>query len=124
MRLNGWQRLYCIVVVMWVGYLAYTAYSDNTIANKRIVELTAAVERMEATPEPDGTLAGAITHHLGGQSPAQLAEHYRQQLNAVQQSKTNTIFSALSLAVVPPILLYFVIGWVAAGFRRKSAGVS
>tara|TARA_R110002126_G_scaffold202480_1_gene349901 strand:- start:2108 stop:2482 length:375 start_codon:yes stop_codon:yes gene_type:complete len=120
MHLNGWQRLYCVVVVMWAGYLAYTSYSDTAIANKRIVELTAAVERMEATPEPDATLAGSAVHYIGGQSSAQLAERYQQQLNQVQDSKTTTIITALLLAVVPPILFYLLIGWVVAGFRSSA----
>ena len=99
MRLNGWQRLYCILVVGWVGYLAFAAHSDLSFADERIVELTAAVQRMEAQPEPDGTLAGSITHHLNGHSPAQLA-------------------------VVPPVLIYLIIIWVVAGFRSSAPAAS
>ncbi|WP_213995224.1 hypothetical protein [Arsukibacterium sp.] len=124
MRLNGWQRLYCILVVGWVGYLAFAAHSDLSFADERIVELTAAVQRMEAQPEPDGTLAGSITHHINGHSPAQLAEHYGQQLNQVQDSKTTTITTALLLAVVPPILIYLIIFWVVAGFRSSAKAAS
>lgn len=124
MHLNGWQRLYCIVVVTWVGYVAYTAYADTTSANLRIVELTAAVERMETQPEADSSLAAAIRHHISGPSSQQLAERYQDQLNAAKDSKTTNIAVAAFLAVVPPIFLYLLIAWVVAGFCRQSPDAS
>ena len=124
MRLNGWQRLYCIVVLSWAGYLAFTAYLDLNFANQRIVELTAAVQRMEVQPEADGTLAGSIRHHIDGISPERWAEHYKKNLDTVQQSKTTTITTALFLAVVPPILIYLIIVWVVAGFRSSARAAS
>ena len=124
MHLNGWQRLYCILVVGWVGYLAFAAHSDLSFADERIGELNAAVQRMEAQPEPDGTLARSITHHINGHSPAQLAERYQQQLNQVQDSKTTTITTALLLAVVPPVLIHLIIVWVVAGFRSSARAAS
>lgn len=121
MKMNGWQRLYCIIVVLWVGYLGFSAYSDTTLFNERIVELTDAVARAEAQqtrPEDDGSLVSAIRHHAYG-SP-DLATQYQHQLNAVQESKIANLVFLVFLAIIPPILLYFIIAWVAAGFRQQS----
>lgn len=47
MELNGWQRIYCILVMLWVFFIAFDAYSYLKIADNKIAELKSAIERSQ-----------------------------------------------------------------------------
>lgn len=121
MQLNGWQRIYSLLVVAWISYWAFAAYSDNALIDSRITELHAAVERHQQQPPTasDPSLANSFIHHFQGGSPEQRLALYKEQLLEVQQNKSANNIFLLLVATVPPVVIYLIIAWVIAGFRQK-----
>ncbi|MFN3711006.1 MAG: hypothetical protein ACK4GU_11235 [Alishewanella aestuarii] len=124
--LNGWQRIYIVIVVSWLSYLAYIAYSQFTVAESRIVELQAAVERYQNHQANTAVLANgsAITHHFSGPSPEQWLANYQAQLTQVIEAKRQNLIFILVLATLSPLLIYLILSWIVAGFRQHKPRAS
>ncbi|EIW88369.1 hypothetical protein AGRI_11222 [Alishewanella agri BL06] len=124
--LNGWQRIYIVIVVSWLSYLAYIAYSQFTVAESRIAELQAAVERYQNHQEDTTVLANGsvITHHLSGPGPEQWLANYQAQLTQVTEAKRQNLIFILVLATLPPLLIYLILSWIVAGFRQHKPRAS
>lgn len=120
--LNGWQRIYIVIVVSWLSYLAYIAYSQSAAAESNIAELQAAVERYQKAQQ--NTTAsddrGVFEQILVGSplSPEQWLAHYQAQLTQVTEVQRQNLIFILVLATLPPLLIYLILSWIVAGFRR------
>lgn len=123
MRLNGWQRVYSLLVVAWISYWAFAAYSDFISAENRIAELQATIERYQQQIPAGSVLPekSLFIHHFQGASPEQLLVFYKEQLTEVQQNKSLNNILILLIAVVLPVVIYLLIAWIVAGFRQTSA---
>jgi hypothetical protein len=111
----------------WIIYWAFAAYSDFAMAENRIAELHAAIERyqQQLPSNPDEkTPKNSIIHHLQGAGPEQLLARYEIQLAEVKQAKTANNIFILLVATVPPVLIYLIILWIVAGFWQQSKGNS
>lgn len=126
MHLNGWQRIYVVLVTLWLAYWAHAAYTDNVVLNKRIAELQAAVERYPQQPEQGSgsAVTNVITQTLQGKDVKNLRPYYQELLLQAQQEKTATNLIALFLSVLPPLVVYLILAWIIAGFRRQNPKVS
>ncbi|OCW96279.1 hypothetical protein [Alishewanella sp. HH-ZS] len=126
--LNGWQRIYIVIVVSWLSYLAYIAYSQFTVAESSIAELQATVERYQKAQQDtivsdDG---GVFEQILVGSplSPEQWLAHYQAQLTQVTEAKRQNLIFILVLATLPPLLIYLILSWIVAGFRQHKPRAS
>lgn len=107
MRLNGWQRIYCILVFSWAIYIALSTYSNLAKADDRIE----VAERI---------LAGFET--LDAETAAERKEldsYHNEAIKLAEEDKVATMIAAIFLLIVPPVLIYLVVAWIVAGFRKK-----
>lgn len=107
MRLNGWQRIYSVLVFSWVIYIALTTYSDLAKADDKIE----VAERILAEFKTLDAETAA--------KRKQLKDGQYESIKWAQEDKVTSFTFAIFLAIIPPLLIYSIIAWVVAGFRAQ-----
>ncbi|MEE2003203.1 hypothetical protein QWY20_17245 [Alkalimonas sp. MEB108] len=110
MRLNGWQRMFCVFLIPFWAYLAITLYQELSTINTRVQQLDYRLEELKSAPEQQHP-----PRFNREQTIVELQQHLKQQ----QVAKNFTIILVVFFAIPVPAIFYFTIAWIAAGFRIK-----
>lgn len=134
MKLNGWQRLWVIGVVLWAVFIAFLAVSTFPTKAKLDAELEASVKRYSVpTTGAFSMLTGKAEGHVETQEEKEwredkLREAYSDYANAakeVSHDQWKIISLGAFYAVGAPVAFYLLswlgvisFRWVKAGFTR------
>ena len=101
MRLNGWQRIYCVLSVLWLAYISFGTYkhihelSENIENYERQIRLV-----VETSTERD-----------------ERTDFLQAVISKAEDKKVSAIATAVFNGFIPPVLIYLVLIWIIAGFK-------
>lgn len=147
MHLNGWQRLWAVVAVVWtLVVLSFTVIvrpTTATVSKDKVFARMSAVNGRTLVDFPDPTvdavgfipdkgatvdIGGHVVQFAAGVTKADMertAEDYYANLQrALTEERTQFAAVAAAYSLLPPIALYMLgwaIAWIRRGFSEKRA---
>lgn len=101
MQLNGWQRIYCVLALLWSAYIAFGAYKDIYELSENIENYERRIQLMEDTST----------------ERYQRTDFLHTVISEAEDKRVLVIATAVFTGVIPPVLIYLVLIWIIAGFK-------
>ncbi|MCS4308306.1 hypothetical protein M2404_002661 [Rheinheimera pacifica] len=102
MKLNGWQRICCVLALTWVSYVAIGAYKD-------VYELSNNIEKYEQQI--------LLIEEKTFAERDQRIDFLHNVISETEDKKVSTIIAAVFAGVAPPVFIYLILIWIIAGFK-------
>ena len=102
MKLNGWQRIYCVLALVWGSYVAFGAYKDVYELSSNIEKYEQRILLIEAGTFVEGDQRIDFLHNV---------------ISETEDKKVSAIITAVFTGVTPPVLIYLILIWIIAGFK-------
>lgn len=102
MKLNGWQRIYCVLALTWLSYVAFGAYKDVYELSNNIEKYEQQILLIEAKTSAERDQRIDFLHNV---------------IFETEDKKVSTTIAAVFAGVTPPVLIYLILIWIIAGFK-------